>query len=249
LGGRRSLTRAYKPVNISIDTNSIFKCHHISKRSCNCNGKLTPTPISLDALIDISVSRQGFHSQPAHPKLPPPPILPSSFLKTIPLTTSHTSQITTQESPNGNHSQDSGKPPPLPSPLLRRSSRNRALSGTTSSFPYETHIIITKNDQSFINTKICYQALPMKEFITLQKRLFPIYFGTQVGLTALTAATHPPYSIISLVQDPWSLAPLAVVAVTGCLNWFIYGPRTTTASLVRRALQGGFVLDISCSIG
>ncbi|KAJ5563036.1 hypothetical protein N7535_002516 [Penicillium sp. DV-2018c] len=91
--------------------------------------------------------------------------------------------------------------------------------------------------QSFINTKICYQALPMKEFIILQKRLFPIYFGTQVGLAALTAATRPPYSIISLVRDPWGMASLAVVAVTGCLNWIIYGPRTTTASLVRRALQ------------
>ncbi|KAJ5507164.1 hypothetical protein N7527_009307 [Penicillium freii] len=91
--------------------------------------------------------------------------------------------------------------------------------------------------QSFVNTKICYQALPMKEFILLQKRLFPVYFGTQVGLTALTAATHPPYSILSLVQDPWSVAPLAIVGLTGCLNWFIYGPRTTTATLVRRALQ------------
>ncbi|CAI7599487.1 unnamed protein product [Penicillium discolor] len=91
--------------------------------------------------------------------------------------------------------------------------------------------------QSFVNTKICYQALPMKEFILLQKRLFPIYFGTQVGLTALTAATHPPYSILSLVKDPWSITPLAIVGLTGCLNWFIYGPRTTTATLVRRALQ------------
>lgn len=81
----------------------------------------------------------------------------------------------------------------------------------------------------------------MKEFIVLQKRLFPIYFGTQVGLTALTAATHPPYSIISLVKDPWSAVPLAIVALTGCLNWFLYGPRTITASLVRRALQGWFV--------
>jgi hypothetical protein len=102
--------------------------------------------------------------------------------------------------------------------------------------------LATDHIQSFINTKICYQALPMKEFIILQKRLFPVYFGTQVGLTALTAATHPPYSILSLVQDPWSVAPLAVAGLTGCLNWFIYGPRTTTATLVRRALQGGSTL-------
>lgn len=104
----------------------------------------------------------------------------------------------------------------------------------------ETSERVINHIQSFVNTKICYQALPMKEFIVLQKRLFPIYFGTQVGLTALTAATHPPYSIFSLVQDPWSVAPLAVAGLTGCLNWFIYGPRTTTATLVRRALQGGF---------
>ena len=102
--------------------------------------------------------------------------------------------------------------------------------------------LATDHIQSFINTKICYQALPMEEFIILQKRLFPVYFGTQVGLTALTAATHPPYSILSLVQDPWSVAPLAVAGLTGCLNWFIYGPRTTTATLVRRALQGGSTL-------
>ncbi|CAG8107301.1 unnamed protein product [Penicillium olsonii] len=91
---------------------------------------------------------------------------------------------------------------------------------------------------SFFNTKICYRALPMKEFIALQKQLFPVYFKTQVGLAALTAATHPPYSIFSLIQDPWSVGSLAIVGMTGCLNWFIYGPRTITASLVRRALQG-----------
>lgn len=108
--------------------------------------------------------------------------------------------------------------------------------------------LVTNQMQSFVNTKICYQALPMKEFIILQKRLFPIYFGTQVGLTALTAATHPPYSIFSLAQDPWSVAPLAIAGLTGCLNWFIYGPRTTTATLVRRALQGGFSFTWVCLI-
>lgn len=104
----------------------------------------------------------------------------------------------------------------------------------------QTSDLVTNQIQSFVNTKICYQELPMKQFILLQKRLFPIYFGTQVGLTALTAATHPPYSILSLGQDPWSIAPLAIVGLTGCLNWFIYGPRTTTATFIRRALQGEF---------
>lgn len=96
----------------------------------------------------------------------------------------------------------------------------------------------TNRSQSFINTKICYQALPMREFITLNRRIFPVYFSCQVGLAALTAATRPPFSIVSLVQDVWSAVPLGVVLVMGSLNWFIYGPRTTTASLVRRALHG-----------
>ncbi|KAJ5182496.1 hypothetical protein N7492_000112 [Penicillium capsulatum] len=91
--------------------------------------------------------------------------------------------------------------------------------------------------QSFVNTKICFQALPMREFIGLQKRIFPVYFGCQVGLAALTAATRPPYSVLSLGQDAWGTTSLVVVLVTGTLNWFVFGPRTTTASFVRRALH------------
>ncbi|KAJ5851426.1 uncharacterized protein N7529_010811 [Penicillium soppii] len=100
---------------------------------------------------------------------------------------------------------------------------------------YQARNLSIVQQMSFVNTKICYKALPMKEFIILQKRLFPVYFGAQVGLTALTAATYQPYSIFSLIKDPWSAAPLAVIALTGCLNWFLYGPRTTTASLAHRA--------------
>ncbi|KAJ5191897.1 uncharacterized protein N7498_010882 [Penicillium cinerascens] len=91
--------------------------------------------------------------------------------------------------------------------------------------------------QTFVNTKICYRELPMREFIALNKRIFPVYFGCQVGLVALTAATRPPFSIVSLAKDLWSAAPLGVVLVMGSLNWFVYGPRTTTASLVRRVLH------------
>jgi hypothetical protein len=80
----------------------------------------------------------------------------------------------------------------------------------------------------------------MREFIALNKRIFPVYFGCQVGLASLTAATRPPYSILSLAKDLWGAAPLGVVLVMGSLNWFVYGPRTTTASLIRRALHGKF---------
>lgn len=87
----------------------------------------------------------------------------------------------------------------------------------------------------------------MREFLTLQKRLFPVYFKCQVGLAALTAATRPPYSIFSPAKDPWGTIMLVLVVTTGSLNWFIYGPRTTTASSVRRIL-GGELLRVEQSL-
>ncbi|KAL2050415.1 hypothetical protein ABVK25_009249 [Lepraria finkii] len=51
--------------------------------------------------------------------------------------------------------------------------------------------------QSFVMTKICYDALPMPAFTTLQKRVFPVYFRLQSLLFLLTAATHPPYGPVS----------------------------------------------------
>ncbi|KAJ5912723.1 hypothetical protein N7504_001606 [Penicillium tannophilum] len=90
--------------------------------------------------------------------------------------------------------------------------------------------------QSFVNTKLCYRHLPMREFLGLNKRIFPVYFTCQIGLAALTAATRPPYSIVSLAADLWNAAPLVVVLAMGSLNYFVYGPKTTTVSFVRRAL-------------
>lgn len=75
----------------------------------------------------------------------------------------------------------------------------------------------------------------MREFLALQKRIFPAYFKCQVGLVILTAVTRPPRSILSLA---WDTVPLAIVGVTGALNWFVFGPKTTTAAVVRRGMQG-----------
>ncbi|KAJ5272445.1 hypothetical protein N7478_007570 [Penicillium angulare] len=115
------------------------------------------------------------------------------------------------------------------------------LSTVGSLLPY--HILSygtllgTELFQSFINTKICFHYLPMREFLALQKHIFPVYFGCQIGLAVLTAATHPPYGIISLVKDVWSVIPLGIVVGMGGLNYFIFGPRTMTASFLRRAVQ------------
>ncbi|KAL2832759.1 hypothetical protein BJY01DRAFT_225707 [Aspergillus pseudoustus] len=113
--------------------------------------------------------------------------------------------------------------------------------------------------QTFVNTKVTYLALPPREFLRLQRRLFPIYFRTQVGLALLTIVTRPPTSL-SRVSDrgmgagvasvlpntttflSWwdtpavtDVLPLALVAVVGVANWLVYGPETSKAG-ARRAV-------------
>ncbi|KAJ9645337.1 hypothetical protein H2201_008413 [Coniosporium apollinis] len=91
--------------------------------------------------------------------------------------------------------------------------------------------------QSFINTGICYRALPLPQFTTLQKHIFPAYFRASVGLAILTALTHPPTSLLSLSHHPYDFTPLAVALATNVLNWLVYGPGTTQA-MVERTHQG-----------
>ncbi|KAJ5089072.1 hypothetical protein N7532_007756 [Penicillium argentinense] len=130
----------------------------------------------------------------------------------------------------------------LPSlPLTMESTLVAIVTTAGNILPYHLFaygaLLGTELFQTFINTKLCYKHLPMREFIALQKRVFPVYFGTQVGLAALTASTVPPFGIISCFHDKWTAIPLTVVIATGALNWAVYGPRTTTASLVRRAVH------------
>ncbi|KAL9585329.1 MAG: hypothetical protein Q9212_001588 [Teloschistes hypoglaucus] len=80
--------------------------------------------------------------------------------------------------------------------------------------------------QSFVMTKICYRALPMSAFTTLQKRVFPAYFRIQSILLFLTAATHPPYGPLSLIKSPGDWIPLVLGGVLAALNLITYGPRT-----------------------
>ncbi|PKY03804.1 hypothetical protein P168DRAFT_327843 [Aspergillus campestris IBT 28561] len=112
------------------------------------------------------------------------------------------------------------------------------LSTVTNLLPYHLlsygALLGTELFQSFVNTKVCYRALPMREFLALQKQIFPAYFKCQVGLVILTAVSRPPRSILSL---GWDTVPLAIVGVTGALNWFVFGPKTTTAAVVRRGMQ------------
>ncbi|KAL9600097.1 MAG: hypothetical protein Q9179_003327 [Wetmoreana sp. 5 TL-2023] len=95
--------------------------------------------------------------------------------------------------------------------------------------------------QSFVMTKICYNALPMSAFTTLQKRVFPAYFRLQSILLLLTAATHPPFGPLSLVSLPGDLIPLAFGGALAALNLIIYGPRTQEM-MVERIHQGNLAL-------
>lgn len=83
--------------------------------------------------------------------------------------------------------------------------------------------------QTFINTKICFVALPRSAFTTLQRRIFPIYFLSQATLLVLSAITFPPHSLSSLILRKVDWIPYAVATVTSIMNLTIYGPRTQKA--------------------
>ncbi|KAK0733142.1 hypothetical protein B0T26DRAFT_616456, partial [Lasiosphaeria miniovina] len=87
--------------------------------------------------------------------------------------------------------------------------------------------------QSFVMTKVCFQALPRSAFTTLQKRVFPLYFRGQSLLLVLAAATVPPLGPLSLVQRKADWIPFAVAGATAALNLVRYGPRARQAMIER----------------
>jgi hypothetical protein len=91
--------------------------------------------------------------------------------------------------------------------------------------------------QTFIMTKVSYQALPRSAFTTLQKRVFPMYFQTQSLGILLVALTAPPYGPISLHQAKTEWISLVFAGVTAGLNLLVYGPRTKDL-MVGRVHQG-----------
>lgn len=91
--------------------------------------------------------------------------------------------------------------------------------------------------QSFVNTKVCYQALPASAFTTLQKRIFPVYFQIQTALLMFTVLTVPPYGPVSFIQKKRDWVPLVFASGMALLNLLIYGPRTQTA-MMERVHQG-----------
>lgn len=103
-------------------------------------------------------------------------------------------------------------------------------------FTYST-LLGTELYQSFVMTKIAYQALPRSAFTTLQKHVFPVYFQSQTLLLGLVALTSPPYGPKSLFEDGTSAIALVVAGGTALLNLITYGP-ITQKFMIERIHQG-----------
>ncbi|KAH7115875.1 hypothetical protein B0J11DRAFT_538681 [Dendryphion nanum] len=103
----------------------------------------------------------------------------------------------------------------------------------------ECHLLVfstllgTELYQSFVMTKVCYQALPRSAFTTLQKKIFPIYFQSQSLLLVFTAISLPPHGPFSLFTNKTDWIPLLIAGVTAGLNLVTYGPRTRKLMIER----------------
>ncbi|KAI9789982.1 MAG: hypothetical protein M1816_005596 [Peltula sp. TS41687] len=89
-------------------------------------------------------------------------------------------------------------------------------------------------------TKISFQALPMSQFTTLQKKVFPAYFRLQTVLILTTLATYPPMSLLSLFTPKASgarqwgdVAAFGLMLLNASLNLTLYGPKTMSAMIER----------------
>ena len=101
--------------------------------------------------------------------------------------------------------------------------------------------------QTFVMTKVSYQALPRSAFTTLQKRVFPIYFQSQSILLLIVAATFPPCGPLSLLAEKSDWIAFAVAGVTAGFNFVVFGPRTKDL-MVERVHQGKYPQILSNSL-
>jgi hypothetical protein len=93
--------------------------------------------------------------------------------------------------------------------------------------------------QTFVMTKISFQALPRSAFTTLQKRVFPIYFQSQSLFLLIVAVTLPPSGLMVISKERGSWISLVIAGVTAGLNLVVYGARTKEL-MVKRVHQGQY---------
>lgn len=97
--------------------------------------------------------------------------------------------------------------------------------------------------QTFIATKVCFNALPLPEFRALQARLFPAYFRTQSILLFLTVSSIPPTGPMVFLERKDEGIAFAIAGLTALLNFFKFGPATRQA-MIDRANQGEYCSSI-----
>ncbi|KAK9771074.1 hypothetical protein SCAR479_12198 [Seiridium cardinale] len=100
--------------------------------------------------------------------------------------------------------------------------------------------------QTFINATASFKTLERPQFATLQRAIFPAYFGIQTILPVALALTYPGNRIAAsgiqgaLLNEAnrWDVAaPLATIFVTGLINWAYCLPATNSITDKRRAQE------------
>ncbi|KAF1848712.1 uncharacterized protein K460DRAFT_309327 [Cucurbitaria berberidis CBS 394.84] len=122
-----------------------------------------------------------------------------------------------------------------------------SILGPVHLLAYST-LLGTELYQSFVMTKVAYQALPRSAFTSLQKRVFPIYFQSQSLLLLLAAVSIPPHGLISLFKEKSDWIPFAVAGITAGLNLVVYGPRTKEL-MIEKVHQATRDVDLELSTG
>jgi hypothetical protein len=69
--------------------------------------------------------------------------------------------------------------------------------------------------------------------MTLQRKVFPVYFTIEMTLVMATAVTYPGGSVSALSHNNVDLALLGVALGTSGLNLLVYGPKTSEALINR----------------
>ena len=75
-------------------------------------------------------------------------------------------------------------------------------------------------------TRLTHRALAHRNFVTLQRTVFQVYFWGQTLLLVLVALTIPPHGVYSLMESKLSMGIFALAEGAALLNLVVYGPRT-----------------------
>ncbi|KAF2201821.1 hypothetical protein GQ43DRAFT_440246 [Delitschia confertaspora ATCC 74209] len=107
--------------------------------------------------------------------------------------------------------------------------------------------------QSFLAGIIAFRVLPRPQFSTLQQHTFPVYFLLQTIVPALLLLTHPsgPAKLLSYINplgapsspsylnatsptEKLSAVLIAIMFISGLVNWWVVGPATTKTMRERK---------------